>query len=104
MHSWNGLQASGKRLYDMPLPRLNASSSAVIAADIPSGADADAIEQHAGTIARANCGCDVTAPRPAHVFAELTRGQYLLRPLALHHRPLFRKKNSTGLPQRISFL
>jgi NAD(P)H-hydrate epimerase len=53
---------------------MNASSSPVIAVDIPSGADADAMGPQTGTIARADAIVTFTAPRPAHVFSMLTRG------------------------------
>jgi NAD(P)H-hydrate epimerase len=46
----------------------------VIAVDIPSGADADAMHAQAGTIARADAVVTFTAPRPAHVFGALTTG------------------------------
>jgi NAD(P)H-hydrate epimerase len=49
--------------------------------DIPSGAEADASTQSAGTIARANAVVTFTAPRPAHVFSELTRGPVLVAPI-----------------------
>ena len=46
----------------------------VIAVDIPSGADADAMSRAGGTIARADAIVTFTAPRPAHVFSSLTAG------------------------------
>ncbi|PYX46829.1 MAG: bifunctional ADP-dependent NAD(P)H-hydrate dehydratase/NAD(P)H-hydrate epimerase [Acidobacteria bacterium] len=57
---------------------LNASQVPVVAVDIPSGADADAMfsqraPQH-GVIARADSIITFTAARPAHVFSELTEG------------------------------
>src|SRR5258706_14986199 len=53
---------------------MNASKVPVVAVDIPSGADADAIGPQAGTIARADAIVTFTAPRPAHVFSSLTSG------------------------------
>jgi hydroxyethylthiazole kinase-like uncharacterized protein yjeF len=53
---------------------MNASLVPVIAVDIPSGADADAMERHTGTIARADAIVTFTAPRPAHVFGDLSSG------------------------------
>lgn len=46
----------------------------VIAVDIPSGADADAMGPQTGTIAGADAIVTFTAPRPAHVFSLLTPG------------------------------
>ena len=68
-------------LYEHAIAKLNASTSPVIAVDIPSGADADASEQPAGTIARANAVVTFTAPRPSHIFAELTRGPVFVSPI-----------------------
>jgi hydroxyethylthiazole kinase-like uncharacterized protein yjeF len=61
-------------LYATAIAVMNASGIPVIAVDIPSGADADAMGPHAGTIARADAIVTFTAPRPAHVFSLLTAG------------------------------
>jgi ADP-dependent NAD(P)H-hydrate dehydratase / NAD(P)H-hydrate epimerase len=53
---------------------MNASQNPVIAVDIPSGADADAMSPQTGTIARADAIVTFTAPRPAHVFSMLSKG------------------------------
>ncbi len=53
---------------------MNTSQIPVIAVDIPSGADADAMGPQTGTIARADAIVTFTAPRPAHVFSSLTAG------------------------------
>jgi hydroxyethylthiazole kinase-like uncharacterized protein yjeF len=72
-------------LYADAIALLNASKSPVVAVDIPSGADADAmypqrasetaLEQppQNGPIARADSIVTFTAPRPAHVFGQLTK-------------------------------
>lgn len=46
----------------------------VVAVDIPSGADADAMGPQQGTIAHASSIVTFTAPRPAHLFSSLTAG------------------------------
>ena len=46
----------------------------MVAVDIPSGADADAVTTQTGTIVRAGSIVTFTAARPAHVFSTLTRG------------------------------
>jgi ADP-dependent NAD(P)H-hydrate dehydratase / NAD(P)H-hydrate epimerase len=61
-------------LYADAIAIMNASRVPVIAVDIPSGADADAVSPQAGTIARADAIVTFTAPRPAHVFSLLTTG------------------------------
>ncbi len=59
-------------LYAEAIAMLNASQALVIAVDIPSGADADAMGPQAGLMARADGIVTFTAPRPAHVFSALT--------------------------------
>jgi ADP-dependent NAD(P)H-hydrate dehydratase / NAD(P)H-hydrate epimerase len=61
-------------LYADAIAIMNASQVPVIAIDIPSGADADAMAPQAGTIARADAIVTFTAARPAHVFSMLSRG------------------------------
>lgn len=68
-------------LYADAIAMLNASHAPVVAVDIPSGADADAMgAQQAlqpapvGIIARADSIVTFTAPRPAHIFSSLTAG------------------------------
>jgi hydroxyethylthiazole kinase-like uncharacterized protein yjeF len=61
-------------LYAEAISFLNASQGKVIAVDIPSGADADAMGPQQGVIARSNVTVTFTAPRPAHLFSMLTQG------------------------------
>jgi hydroxyethylthiazole kinase-like uncharacterized protein yjeF len=61
-------------LYAEAIAMLNASSAPVVAVDIPSGADADAMGPQTGIMARADSIITFTAPRPAHVFGALTTG------------------------------
>ncbi|MGB8062064.1 MAG: NAD(P)H-hydrate dehydratase [Candidatus Sulfotelmatobacter sp.] len=61
-------------LYAEAIALLNASQGKVISVDIPSGADADAMAPPQGLIARADVIVTFTAPRPAHVFGQLTKG------------------------------
>jgi NAD(P)H-hydrate epimerase len=60
---------------------MNANSTAVVAVDIPSGADADAYKGHAGPVAKANAIVTFTAPRPAHVFGQPTSGPTIIAPI-----------------------
>jgi hydroxyethylthiazole kinase-like uncharacterized protein yjeF len=65
-------------LYADAIAILNASQAPVVAVDIPSGADADAMgpQQTAqqGIIAQANSIITFTAARPAHIFSSLAKG------------------------------
>jgi NAD(P)H-hydrate epimerase len=61
-------------LYADAITIMNASKIPVIAVDIPSGADADAMGPQTGTIARADAIVTFTRPRPAHVFSWFSAG------------------------------
>lgn len=69
-----GFKPPVKGLYTEAIELLNASRRRVIAVDIPSGADADAMTPQKGTMARADATVTFTAPRPAHIFGQLTSG------------------------------
>ena len=66
-------------LYAAAISKMNAAAAPIIAVDIPSGADADAMRSPAaigsrtaiGDKARADAVVTFTAPHPAHVFAAL---------------------------------
>ncbi|MFZ0298285.1 MAG: NAD(P)H-hydrate dehydratase [Candidatus Sulfotelmatobacter sp.] len=73
-----GFKAPVSGLYADAIAIMNASQAPVIAVDIPSGADADAMGPQGGTIARADAIVTFTAPRPAHVFSMLTAGPTVL--------------------------
>jgi hydroxyethylthiazole kinase-like uncharacterized protein yjeF len=70
-----GFRPPVSSLYAAAIRKMNESPAPVVAVDIPSGADADAMHsQPGGSVARANGIVTFTAPRPAHVFADLTMG------------------------------
>jgi ADP-dependent NAD(P)H-hydrate dehydratase / NAD(P)H-hydrate epimerase len=69
-----GFKAPVVRLYADAIATLNAGKAPVVAVDIPSGADANAMGSQQGTVARANSVVTFTAPRPAHLFSSLTDG------------------------------
>ena len=80
-------------LYASAIGKMNAASAPIVAVDIPSGADADATRSPRATDSRNGVGDEVreearadaivtfTAPRPAHVFAGLTRGSSVIAPI-----------------------
>ena len=61
-------------VYADAIAMMNESEAKVVAVDIPSGADADAMEQQSSLCSRADTIVTFTAPRPAHVFSSLTQG------------------------------
>ena len=68
-------------LYAAAIAKMNASTAPMVAVDIPSGADADAMQSQEGVIARADAVVTFTAPRPAHVFGALTSGPTVIAPI-----------------------
>ncbi|MBZ5657227.1 MAG: NAD(P)H-hydrate dehydratase [Acidobacteriia bacterium] len=68
-------------LYAAVIRKMNASAAPMVAVDIPSGADADALQPQTGTVARADAVITFTAPRPAHVFSGLTSGATVIAPI-----------------------
>jgi ADP-dependent NAD(P)H-hydrate dehydratase / NAD(P)H-hydrate epimerase len=68
-------------LYAAAISKVNSVAAPIVAVDIPSGADADAIEAGQGTIVRADAVVTFTAPRRAHVFAQLTNGPTVIAPI-----------------------
>ena len=76
-------------LYAAAIRKMNAAAAPIVAVDIPSGADADAMrpassnDSPAGVLneARADAIVTFTAPHPAHVFAALTGGPTVIAPI-----------------------
>jgi yjeF C-terminal region, hydroxyethylthiazole kinase-related/yjeF N-terminal region len=68
-------------VYASAIAKINASSSPVIAVDIPSGADAGVMGEQTGAVACADAIVTFTAPRPAHVFGNLTSGPTIIAPI-----------------------
>jgi ADP-dependent NAD(P)H-hydrate dehydratase / NAD(P)H-hydrate epimerase len=69
-----GFRPPVQGLYAEAIAILNAGQVPVVAVDIPSGADADAMSPQTGTVAKADSVVSFTAPRPAHVFGSLSPG------------------------------
>jgi len=80
-------------LYAATIAKVNRAAAPIVAIDIPSGADADAMQAQTATGAgdavrnvvsntvRADAIVTFTAPRPAHVFAALTIGPTVIAPI-----------------------
>ena len=68
-------------MYAKAISMMNNSRAPLIAVDIPSGADADATQEQTRMVAHADAVVTFTAPRPAHVFAELSSGPTVIAPI-----------------------
>jgi NAD(P)H-hydrate epimerase len=68
-------------LYSAAISKMNASTATIVAVDVPSGADADAMQPQTRTVARADAVITFTAPRPAHLFSGLSNGPTVIAPI-----------------------
>ena len=68
-------------IYAEAIAVMNASGLPIVAVDIPSGADADAMGSQSGAVVCAHAVVTFTAPRPAHVFGALTDGPTVIAPI-----------------------
>jgi ADP-dependent NAD(P)H-hydrate dehydratase / NAD(P)H-hydrate epimerase len=77
-----GFKPPVKGLYAEAIAAMNSVGKPVVAVDIPSGAESDAMTAQAGGgITRADAIVTFTAPRPAQVFGELARGPLIVAPI-----------------------
>src|SRR5438067_10390767 len=74
----SGFQPPVRGVYAEAIAKINAATAPVIAVDIPSGADADVMGDQTGAVARADAIVTFTAPRPAHIFGNLTLGPLVI--------------------------
>jgi len=89
-----GFRPPVKGLYAAAVSVINRSACAVVAVDIPSGADSDTMSYQQGEgIARADAIVTFTAPRPAHVFGNLTRGAIIVAPIGSPEEAIVSKLN-----------
>jgi ADP-dependent NAD(P)H-hydrate dehydratase / NAD(P)H-hydrate epimerase len=96
-----GFQPPVKGLYSDAIAAMNRSGKPVVAVDIPSGADSDAMTEQSGEgIACADAIVTFTAPRPAHVFGNLTRGPIVVAPIGSPPEAIVSKLNLEVTTQR----
>jgi hydroxyethylthiazole kinase-like uncharacterized protein yjeF len=76
-----GFHPPVSELYASAIAAMNASVATVAAVDIPSGVDADSTGKQTGAVARANAIVTFTAPRPAHIFGNLTEDPIVVSPI-----------------------
>jgi len=76
-----GFRPPVKGLYADAIAAMNAQAHPVIAVDIPSGVDADALRPQEELVARADSIVTFTAQRPAHVFGLAAIGQTVVAPI-----------------------
>jgi hydroxyethylthiazole kinase-like uncharacterized protein yjeF len=77
----SGFRPPVSGVYAEAIAKINVASAPVIAVDIPSGADADVMGEQTGAVARSDAVITFTAPRPAHIFGNLTSGPTVIAPI-----------------------
>jgi ADP-dependent NAD(P)H-hydrate dehydratase / NAD(P)H-hydrate epimerase len=77
----SGFRPPVSGVYAEAIAKINATAAPVISVDIPSGANADVMGEQTGAVARSDAIVTFTAPRPAHVFGNLTTGPTIIAPI-----------------------
>jgi NAD(P)H-hydrate epimerase len=77
----SGFQPPVMGVYAEAIAKINAAAAPVVAVDVPSGAASDVLGDQSGTVSRADAIVTFTAPRPAHVFGNLTSGPTIIAPI-----------------------
>ena len=73
-----------QQLAEAAITAINAVSAPVLSVDLPSGVDADVTSSAADPrafVCRSSAVITFTAPKPAHMFAQLTRGPIIVAPI-----------------------
>ena len=77
----SGFKPPVRGVYAEAIAKINAATAPCIAVDVPSGIDAEAMGEQTGAVARADAVVTFTAPRPAHIFGNLTGGPVVIAPI-----------------------
>jgi len=94
-------------LADAAIAAINQSSAPVLSVDLPSGTDADATSaaDPGALVCRSSAVITFTAPKPAHLFASLTRGVIVVAPIGTPEIAIVSAQNLHAVtPQEVSAL
>jgi NAD(P)H-hydrate epimerase len=87
---------------------INEASAPVLSVDVPSGADSDAMSgdvKSGALVCRSSAVITFTAPKPAHMFAQLTRGTIEVAPIGTPETAIITAQNLHAVtPQEVSAL
>jgi NAD(P)H-hydrate epimerase len=96
-----------QELADAAIAAINQSSAPVLSVDLPSGVDADATsvaDPHA-LVCRSSAVITFTAPKPAHLFVQLTRGVIVVAPIGTPEIAIISAQNLNAVtPPEVSAL
>ncbi len=84
---------------------INAASAPVLSVDLPSGWDADRTSGAPSEVCRSSAAITFTAPKPAHMFASLTRGAIEVAAIGTPEAAIVSTQNLYAVtPQEVSAL
>jgi NAD(P)H-hydrate epimerase len=99
---------AAEKLAEATIIAINQVSPPVLSVDLPSGIDADFTSSTAdpGTlVCRSSAVITFTAPKPAHIFAQLTRGAIIVAPIGTPESAIVSEQNLYAVtPQEVSAL
>jgi NAD(P)H-hydrate epimerase len=100
--------SASQKLAEAAIASINATSAPVLSVDLPSGVDADIHASAAGDpglVCRSSAVITFTAPKPAHMFAALTRGPIVVAPIGTPEAAIVSAQNLHAVtPQEVSAL
>ena len=85
-----------QQLAEAAITAINALSAPVLSVDLPSGVDADVTSSAAdprALVCRSSAVITFTAPKPAHMFAQLTRGPIVVAPIGTPEEAIVSTQN-----------
>jgi len=96
-----------QQLAEAAIAAINATSAPVLSVDLPSGTDADLTSgtEPVPPICRSSAIITFTAPKPAHLFAPLTRGPIIVAPIGTPDAAIVSNQHLNAVtPQEIATL
>jgi ADP-dependent NAD(P)H-hydrate dehydratase / NAD(P)H-hydrate epimerase len=97
-----------QKLAEAAIVAINEASAPVLSVDLPSGSDADVTSSAADPrtlVCRSNAIITFTAPKPAHMFAQLTRGAIVVAPIGTPESAIVSTQNLHAVtPQEVAAL
>jgi NAD(P)H-hydrate epimerase len=99
--------SQSKQLAQAAIAAINASSVPVLSVDLPSGVDSDVTSSAPASesVCRSSAVITFTAPKPAHLFAALTRGPIVVAPIGTPEAAIVSAQNLYAVaPHEVSAL
>lgn len=97
-----------QKLAEAAIAAVNAASAPVLSVDVPSGSDVDArssAPRSGAVVCRSSAVITFTAPKPAHLFAPLTRGAVVVAAIGTPENAIVSTQNLHAVtPQEVSAL